>query len=120
MLSAMMWRSRGGVAVEDRDMRNDCGWHDGRDGRRRSRSRSPSRRAKTPPSMRAQKKEFFMLSRELREAADQPNRHRQRRTYDLADIVFELTRWARAVGLAREPGWPPPLLVGGLCWWCVL
>ena len=24
-----------------------------------------------------------------------------------------------AVGFAREPGWPPPLLIGGLCWWCV-
>ena len=38
----------------------------------------------SPPSMRAHKKEFFMPSRELREAADQPNW--QRLTRDLAGI----------------------------------
>ena len=56
-----------------------------------------------------------MLSRELREAAtDQPNK--QRLTRDLAGIEFELTHrgFGTRTGMATTP-----LLIGGLCWWCM-
>ena len=92
MLSATVWRSRGRVAVEDRDRRNDCGCMARRTAVMAVAGAAAAALA-AEPRLRHQcvhtRKEFFMLSCELREAADQPNR--QRLTRDLAGIEFELT-----------------------------